>query len=124
MRFNIPTQAAVVLYALIWAAFGVNHLVNAKEMVAIVPVPGGAFWIYLTGVAMLLAAAAIIFNIQARLAGYLLAAMLLVFIFSVHVPQLIKGNFMAPVSILKDLGLMAGAIIIANIRPIHKQGSN
>ena len=124
MRFNIPTQAAVVLYALIWACFGINHLINANAMVAIVPVPGGVFWIYLTGIAMLLAAAAIIFNIQAKLAGYLLALMLLVFIFAVHVPQLAKGSLMAPVTILKDLGLLCGAIIIANIRPIHKQGSN
>ncbi|AWO02250.1 DoxX family protein [Chitinophaga alhagiae] len=124
MRFNIPTQAAVVLYALIWACFGINHLINAKEIVSMVPVPGGVFWIYFTGVAMLLAAIAIIFNIQARLAGYLLALMLLVFIFTIHVPGLINGNLMAPVNILKDLGLLCGAIIIANIRPIHKQGSN
>lgn len=124
MRFNIPTQAAVVLYAIMWACFGINHLINAQEMVAAVPLPGGTFWIYFTGVAMLLAAAAIIFNIQAKLAGYLLAAMLLVFIFAIHVPGMMKGNMMAPVSILKDLGLMCGAIIIANIRPIHKQGSN
>ncbi|WP_343700741.1 hypothetical protein [Chitinophaga sp.] len=124
MRFNIPTQAAVVLYALIWACFGINHLVNAKEMMGMVPLAGGVFWIYLTGVAMLLAAAAIIFNIQAKLAGYLLAVMLLVFIFAIHIPSMMKGNMMAPVSILKDLGLLCGAIIIANIRPVHKQGSN
>lgn len=124
MKFNIPTQAAVVLYAIIWALFGINHLLNAGEMAGMVPLPGGAFWVYLTGVAMILAAVAIIFNIQARLAGYLLAVMLLVFIFMVHVPGLMKGNLMAPVSILKDLGLLCAAIIIANIRPMHKQGSN
>ncbi|MGX5817892.1 hypothetical protein ACWKWU_06835 [Chitinophaga lutea] len=121
MRFNLPTQAAVVLYALIWAYFGVSHLLHAQEMAPMVPVPGGAFWMYFTGIGMLLACIAFIGNIWAKAAGYGLALMLLCFIFMVHVPSMMKGNMMAPVSILKDLGLAAAAVIVGNIRPIHQQ---
>ena len=55
--------------------FGVNHLTKADMMAAMVPIPGGVFWVYLTGVAMLAAAVAIfvgIFRI-ARRRGLLLS---------------------------------------------------
>lgn len=115
MKIHIPTRAAVVLYALIWIYFGVDHLIHAKDLAPIVPIPGGAFWVFITGIAMILACFAIILNKKAKLACYLLALMLLIFIFTIHIPGLTKNNPMAPVMLLKDLGLMAAAIIIGNV---------
>lgn len=115
MKIHIRTRAATVLYALIWAYFGVNHMVHAKDIAPMVPIPGGVFWVFITGVAMLAACIAIILNKQAKLACYLLALMLLIFIFTIHVPGLMKNNPMAPTMLLKDIGLMAGAIVIGNV---------
>lgn len=120
MKILIPTKFAIVLYALVFLYFGVNHLAHGQEMAPFVPIPGGAFWVYFTGIAMVAAAVAIIFGKPARIAGYLLALLLLIYILSIHLPGLIKGRLDAPVNLLKDLGLMAGAIIIANIAPEKK----
>ena len=115
MKIHIRTRAATVLYALIWAYFGVNHMVHAKDMAPMVPIPGGVFWVFITGVGMLLACIAIILNKKAKLACYLLALMLLIFIFTIHVPGLTRNDPMAATMLLKDIGLMAGAIIIGNV---------
>lgn len=122
MKIKIPTFAAVVVFALIWLLFGINHLVNAGTMAPMVStMPGGIFWIYFTGVCMILAGVSIIAGKWTRPACYLLALMLLVFIAAIHVPAMIKGDMFAPASILKDLGLAAGAIITGNVRGHIKQ---
>ncbi|HEY5039587.1 MAG TPA: DoxX family protein, partial [bacterium] len=55
-----------VMYAFPFLGFGAGHLMNAGQMGGMVPafIPGGIFWIYFTGVAMILAALAIITGIQ------------------------------------------------------------
>lgn len=117
MRIHIPTFAAVVLFSLVWIFFGVAHLVNAEALrPAVAKIPGGVFWVYFTGAAMILAGFAIILNKWAKPACYLLALMLFIFIVVIHLPQLIAGDFSAPVNILKDLGFIAAAITIGNIR--------
>lgn len=120
MKILIPNKLPIVMYALVFVYYGVNHLAHGQELAPIVPVPGGAFWVYFTGIAMIAAGIAIIFGKPARIAGYLLALLLLTYIASIHLPGLIKGNLDAPGNLLKDLGLMAGAIIIANIAPEKK----
>ncbi|WP_341838521.1 hypothetical protein WJU16_11865 [Chitinophaga pollutisoli] len=117
MRIHIPTFAAVVLFSLVWMFFGIAHLVNADALRPVVAgIPGGVFWVYFTGAAMFLAGLAIILNKWAKPACYLLALMLFVFIVVIHAPGLIRGDFSAPINILKDVGFMAAAIIIGNIR--------
>lgn len=120
MKILIPTKFPIVLYAMVFVYYGVNHLVSGERLAPVVPVPGGVFWVYFTGVCMIAAGIAIIFGKPARIAGYLLALLLLVYIATIHLPGLIKGRLDAPGNLLKDLGLMAGAIIIANIAPEKK----
>lgn len=114
MKALIPNRVAVILYALVMAIFGIFHFMNAAAMAAAVPIPGGAVWIYITGAGLLLAGIAFIINKQARLAGYLLAIFLLLTIVLVHAPMAAKGDQMATTMLLKDVGLLAGAILIAN----------
>jgi putative oxidoreductase len=115
MRAFIPSRLAEVVFALIFVYFGYLHLANADSMGAYVPsfMPGaGKIWIYITGGAMILAAIAIITGIQKTLAAYLLAAMLLIFAFAIHLK-----NFNTDASgFLKDTGLAMGAILIGNRR--------
>ncbi|MBO9153151.1 DoxX family protein [Chitinophaga sp. GCM10012297] len=117
MKIKVPTFAAVVLFALVWLYFGINHLVNADTLASMAStVPGGTFWIYFTGACMILAGISMIWGKWTRPACYLLALMLLIFIVVIHIPALNKGNVYAPFNILKDLGLLAASVVIGNVR--------
>ena len=75
--------------------------------------PGdGKIYIYLTGAGFIAAAIAIITGIQKALACYLLAAVLLIFVFTIH----IKSFNVNPSGVLKDTALAMAAIIIGNNR--------
>ena len=78
----LTTTGARLLYAIPMAIFGLFHFMNGSQMAGMVPsfIPGGIFWVYLTGLALVLAAVAIIIQKQARLASLLLAAMLILFV--------------------------------------------
>jgi putative oxidoreductase len=117
---NPAYRIGTILYALVMGFFGANHFINAQVMTGAVPayLPGGIVWVYITGAALLLAAIAILINYQSRLASYLLAVMLLVFVAMLHVPHYVHATEVpdksqAMVSILKDTGLAAAALMIA-----------
>ncbi len=106
-----------IIYAIPFLGFGFGHLSNAGKMAGYVPsyIPGGVFWIYFTGVAMILAALAIITGKQGRNACLGLALMLLIFIVTIHLPGLSNPEMkmMSMMNFFKDMGLMGGALVIA-----------
>ena len=106
-----------VIFSLPFLVFGINHVAKADQMAAWVPafIPGGVIWIYVTGIAMIVAALAIITGKQGRGACYGLALMLLIFIAAVHLPGLAnpQTQMMSFVNLLKDMSLMGGALVIA-----------
>ena len=87
-------------------------------MVDVVPkwLPGGVIWVYVTGVGFILAAIAILINVQTKLACYLLAVMLLIFIGTIHIPAMMVGDpvskQMAMLMMLKDVGLVMAALLV------------
>lgn len=106
------------LYAIPFAIFGILHFMNASAMAGMVPFPGGVFWIYLTGLAMIAAAVSFIIQKKVKLAGILLGIMLLIFVLSIHLPGVIGAEGPQAMqasmsSLLKDLGLAAAAFYIA-----------
>ena len=113
MKPIISSRIASIIYALAVGTFGVLHFLNAGSMKTLLPgyIPGGVFWIYLTGAGFILAAIAIIIDKSVRLACYLLAAMLLIFVFTLHLRPLLNGNF---THLLKDTAMAMGAILIGN----------
>ncbi|WP_157962701.1 DoxX family protein [Chitinophaga deserti] len=124
MRIHIPTFVAVVLFAIVLLFLGIVHLVNAEVILPLVtrlPIPGGIFWVYFTGIALILAGFSIILNIWAKPACYLLALMVFIIILTVHMPSLVGGNLNAPINIIRDFGFIAAAIIIGNIRTHIRQ---
>ena len=109
---TLTTTGARVLYAIPMAIFGLFHFMNGEQMAAWVPsfIPGGVFWVYLTGVALLAAAVAILIQKKARLASLLLAVMLLIFVLTVHLPGVLAGNEMSMPGLLKDVALAGAAL--------------
>ena len=113
MKAFIPAKLAEVIFALVIAYFGYWHFKNADIMGRNVPgyIPGpGSLWIYITGAGFLLAAIGILTDIKKVLACYLLAAMLLVFVFVIHIRSFNSNPFNA----LKDVAMAMCALIIAN----------
>lgn len=113
MKPFIPTKVAEFVFAVVIAYFGYLHFKNAEMMGGMVPkfFPGdGKIWIYLTGAGFILAAFAIVSDIQRTLACYLLAAVLLIFVFTIHLESF-KTN---PSGVLKDTALAMAAIFIGN----------
>jgi uncharacterized membrane protein len=113
MKPILSSRIAAIIYALAIAAFGISHFMGVNEMKTLLPdyLPGGVFWIYFTGVCLLAAAVAIIIDKNTRLACYLLAAMLLIFGFTLH----LRPSFTTTFSLfLKDAAMAMAAILIGN----------
>jgi uncharacterized membrane protein YphA (DoxX/SURF4 family) len=106
-----------IIFALPFVLFGLGHLVNGSNMAAAVPsfVPGGVFWVYVTGVAMIAAGGSIISGKLIKLSSILLAVLLFTFAFTVFAPQMAKGDQMAFVGFMKDISLAGAALFIAGI---------
>lgn len=106
------------LYALPFAVFGLFHFMNAGSMAGMVPIPGGIFWIYFTGAALIAAAISFVIGKKVRLAGTLLGIMLIIFVLSIHLPGTIGADNPQAMqasmsSMLKDLALAGAAFYIA-----------
>jgi putative oxidoreductase len=110
------SKIATIAYAIVIIVFGITHFVNTEQMRAFVPafVPGGGIWVYITGLALLASGLAILINKKTRLAGILLAILLLSFALTIHLPHLLNGYDSSVGQIMKDIGLAAGALLIAS----------
>lgn len=106
-----------IIFAIPFAIFGLMHFMAAGDMAGMVPswVPGGVFWVYLTGLALVAAAVALISKKHISLAALLLAALMLVFVLTIHLPMVMGGNQMAMGSLLKDFSLGGAALMISGL---------
>ena len=103
-----------MLFALAIGTFGILHFMHADNMGSMVPgfMPAdGKIWVYVTGAGLILAGIAILINKFKTMACYLLALMLLIFVFTLHLKPAMDGNMG---SLLKDTALAMAAIIIGN----------
>ncbi len=113
----LTTTIARIIFAIPFAIFGIMHLTNADKMAGYVPIPGGAFWVYLTGAAMLAASISILSGKLTKIACLSLAALLLIIIVTLQIPGLFDPARMqmAMGGLLKDTSLLGGALLIAGI---------
>jgi len=119
MKHHLVSRIAIWLLAIVMIIFGIHHFRYPENMLVYVPVylPGGIIWVYIVGVAFILAGLAFIINRFVSLAGYLLAALLISFVLMVHWPNhRDAGNAemrqMAFVNMLKDTALAAFALYV------------
>lgn len=122
MKNLISTKLAIIIFAFIIGFFGANHFLHAKEMAANIPsfLPASKVLVYISGAGFLLAAIAFIIDRYAKVAGYLLALLLLIIVFSIDVPGIIhstnvKMKMIFVTNMLKDAALAMAAILIADI---------
>lgn len=114
---NHITSLGKWLFILPFTVFGFMHLAKAEQMTGLVPpfMPGGSVWVYLTGLAQLAFAASVVIGKYDKLAALLCALMLLIFILTLHLPGLsnLQMSELAMRNMLKDLGLIGGALMYA-----------
>lgn len=108
---NSVLQLGKFLYALPMAIFGIMHFMSAEDMAGMAP--GGKIMVYITGVALILAAISIIIGKMDKLASFLLGIMLLLFIIP-HAQNLAE-NSMEMINILKNVALAGGAFMYAQM---------
>jgi len=122
MKNLISKKLAIIIFAFIIGFFGANHFLHAKEMAANIPsfLPASKVLVYISGAGFLLAAIAFIIDRYAKIAGYLLALLLLIIVFSIDVPGIIHSTnvpmkMIFVTNMLKDAALAMAAILIADI---------
>ncbi|HYJ62483.1 MAG TPA: hypothetical protein VEV62_01980 [Parafilimonas sp.] len=125
MKLHIMSRISIVLLALVMAVFGVYHFVYPQNLVGYVPsfLPAaGNLWVYIPGAAFILAAIAFITNKMVRVAGYLLAILLFIFVLTIHLPNFMNAGDPgvrqnALINLLKDTAIAAFAMHIAANSP-------
>src|SRR4030065_315278 len=77
-----------ILFSLLYIYAGLNHFINASTLASGVPsfVQGGIIWVYITGMIMLAGGILLIINMYVRAGAIMIALLMLVFVFTVHVP--------------------------------------
>ena len=120
MNTTLINRTGVVLFALVIGFFGVNHFLYGTGFQKTVPsfIPGGIFWVYLTGAALIAAAISFLTGKYTRLASLFLAVFLIIIVLTVHIPALVRTPGDPVVSIaltnlVKDTGLAGAALMIA-----------
>ena len=110
-----------ILFAAVIAFFALGHFMNGTTMAGMIPkwLPGGVFWVYLSGTLLLLSALAIILHRRMKMASILLALMLFGFVLTIHIPALMNATEdmakqVAMGNILKDAAMAAAALVIAS----------
>lgn len=118
---HIISRIAIWLLAIVMIIFGIQHFKYPREMMSFVPtyLPGGDIWVYFVGAAFILAAISFITNRYVSLAGYLLAAMLLLFVVLIHWPNYSQAGDIEVkrenlFSLLKDTAIAAFALYIGS----------
>jgi len=117
---HLISRISLYLLSLVMIVFGFQHFSRPRDLVNYVPdfLPGGIIWVYFVGIAFILVAIAFITNRMVKVAGYLLAGILLIFVLTIHLPNYLNAGDkdskqMALISILKDTAIACFALYIA-----------
>jgi len=105
-----------ILFALPFGVMGLNHFIMKDYFLGVMSsfIPGGAYTILLTGFLLILASILIMLNQFLKTVCFGLAGLLFIFIITIHIPGLSTADWhIAFIELLKDTGLMGGAIMIA-----------
>lgn len=119
-QYHIVSRIAIYLLAVVMITFGIFHFLNARNLIVFVPesLPGGILWAYFVGGAFILVGLAFITNKMVKLAGYLLAIILIIFILFIHLPNYLYAGdkemrSLALINLLKDTAIAGFALHIA-----------
>jgi len=111
-----------ILFAIPFLLMGINHFLMVDVFTGMLSsfIPYGGVTVLLTGAFLIIAAVCLIINKWIEVIGYLLAAMLFIFIVTIHIPGFFGRDIPTEhlmeihlMNMLKDIGLMGGALLLA-----------
>ncbi|MGL5890795.1 MAG: DoxX family protein [Bacteroidia bacterium] len=107
------TKTGKWLFVIPFAIFGLLHFGPLEFSLPYVPrwMPFPAFWVYFTGALLFAFAISASIGKFDKLASLLLTILMLVFVFTIHIPKAISGDFIGVIGMTRD-ACMAGAGII------------
>ena len=119
-QYHIVSRIAIYLLALVMITFGIYHFLKARDLMVYIPssIPGGIMWAYLVGAAFILVGVSFLTNKMVKVAAYLLAFMLFIFILIIHIPNYLYAGdkemrSLALINLLKDTAIAGFALHIA-----------
>jgi putative oxidoreductase len=119
------TTIGRILFAIPFGLFGINHFLMMDYYTGMLTsfIPLGAYTIILTGIMLIATSVSIISKKFVRISTILLAALLFVFIVTIHIPHLIHetDRTITIITLLKDISLMGGSLMIAGIYSEEEQ---
>jgi putative oxidoreductase len=122
------TSLGRILFAIPFVLFGINHFLMMDYYLGMLTsfVPLGAYTIILTGLLLIIAGISIITKRLVKLSTLMLACLLLIFIVTIHIPHLIEGGdrTITLITLLKDISLMGGSLMIAGIYAKDEAGES
>lgn len=119
-HYHIVSRIAIYMLSAVLIIFGIFHFLNARDLFVFVPpwLVGGILWVYVVGGAFVLVGVSFMTNQYVKFTSYLLAALLIIFILTVHVPNFLEAGDkemrqFALINILKDTAITGFALHIA-----------
>ena len=119
-QYHVISRVAIYLLSIVLFVFGVFHFIHPHDLLVFVPsfIPGGIIWVYFVGAAFILVALSFLTNKMVKLAGYVLAILLIIFVLSIHIPNYMNAGDkemrqIALINILKDTAIVGFALHIA-----------
>ncbi|MBS1666462.1 MAG: DoxX family protein [Bacteroidetes bacterium] len=117
---HIVSKIAIYLLSAVLVIFGFFQFKYPHDLLIYVPdfLPGGITWTYFVGGAFILVGISFATNKYVKFTSYLLAAMLLIFILTIHLPNALNaGNAemrtWAWINLFKDSAILGFALHIA-----------
>jgi putative oxidoreductase len=110
-----------LLFGIPFAFLGLGHFIELNfftaEFTSFIAI--GPYTIMLTGILLIAASVSIITNKLIQVSTISLAALIFVFIITIHIPNYFNGDetqkAFAMMAMLKDISLMGGSLIVAGI---------
>jgi putative oxidoreductase len=119
-QYHPVSRLSIYMLAAVLIAIGVFHLMRPYDTLVYVPsfLPGGISWAYLVGACFILVGMSFTLNRYVKITSYLLAAFLIFFIITVHVPNAMNAGsdeyrLFAFINIMKDTAIAGFALHIA-----------
>jgi uncharacterized membrane protein len=98
--------------------FGAEHFALGNSMIGLVPpyMPMRLFWVYLVGVALIVASLSIATKIQVRWSGLLFAIMMFLFVAMIHLPGAIRsGDRIIWTIVIREMCFGGGGLVLAGV---------
>jgi putative oxidoreductase len=119
MKMKNITTLGRILFAIPFVLFGINHFLMTDYYLGMLTsfIPLGPYTIILTGILLIVAGISIITKRFVKFSTLMLACLLLIFIVTIHIPNLLEGRdkTITLIALLKDISLMGGSLMIAGI---------